>query len=201
MRKRLMAVMICISALVMTGCSESKRIDTAALAETVSVDLQNGKTVYTFYFPGDCENVSCISVNADSFREAYTLAKDRYIPNLLLAKFELFAVSEKIYKTTLASDLDFMAEQYFISPQSYVALCDGGTIDALEQSHETPKQIEEHIMLLKNKNKAVRANLLSVINNMHGDDRESFCIPCIVCDGEMKAVPQKLHTSAKQIPD
>lgn len=192
MHKKLILLLICAVGLIMSGCSDSRRIDTASLAETVAVDEKDGKTVYTFYIISSDDEVNSISVPAGSFKEAYILAKDRYIPDLSLAKFELFVVNEKIYKNTLISDLDFMSGQYFISPQSYVTLCDDNTMEILAKSKETPKQIEEHILLLNNKNKAVNITSLSIFNNFASSKNKDFYVSYINSENELKAVPEKI---------
>ncbi len=193
MFKKLFCAVLCLSMIFICGCSNSKQIDKASLAETVTVSEVNGKLTYTFYLLSGEDKPQGVSVIANSFREACTLAKEIYIPDLRLEKFELLVVNEKIYSRVLKNDLKYMSEKSFFSPLSYVTLCDENTIKIIEEDKKAPEQIEEYILLLKNKNDDVNINSLSVYNSFAENKGDEICISYINFDNELKVSYLKIN--------
>lgn len=193
MTKKIICIMLCICSFFLTACSNSKQIDKSSLAETITANISGGKTVYTFYILSSEEEVKSVPVEADSLKKACALAKEKYIPNFSLAKFELFVVNEKVGAEAFAEDISFISEEYYFSPVSYVTLCDDNTLKNMEKIKDTPKQIEEHILLLKNKNGDVCINSLSIFNNFADDKKEEFCISYINSQKELKALKKQIN--------
>ncbi|MCD8025755.1 MAG: hypothetical protein LUF33_02185 [Clostridiales bacterium] len=120
MRKKIifktLSLFVISSVFLLSGCSESTGIDNTALAEAVSVSESGGKTVYTFYLLTSSDEQESVSIQANSLEQACALAKESYIPNLSLSKFELYIVNENLYERVLLNDLNFTASCYSFSP-------------------------------------------------------------------------------------
>ncbi len=172
----------------LTGCTNSKPIDKASIAESVTVD----KNEYTFFILSSKETPEKIKVNANSFRDACKLAKEKYIPDLSLAKLELFIINEKIYSDVLKEDIEYISSQPFFSPQIYVTLSDNNTIKGMNEDKKQSEKIEEQIILLKNKSENLNTNCLSIYNNIVDKKTEGFRIPLITSQDEMRADTRKI---------
>lgn len=187
MNKKLL--LLFISAIILlTGCTDSKPIDKASIAESVTVN----KNEYTFFILSSKETPEKIKVNAESFRDACGLAKQKYIPDLSLAKLELFIINEKIYNDVLREDIKYISTQSFFSPQIYITLSDINTIKDMNENKEQSEKIEEQIILLKNKNKDLNTNCLSVYNNISDKKTKEFNVPYITTQDEMRADTKKI---------
>jgi hypothetical protein len=178
---------MCAAVAMLTGCSDDRRIDKAALAETVTVSNVDGKMMYTFYTLDSSDEQSCVEIQANSFETACVLAKEKYIPNLSLAKFELFVVQKELYEQILENDLEYLSTQYLVSPQLYVVLSDEKTLDNISSSKQTAQQIENYILLLKNKNSEVNINSLSIFNNFKSESNKEFYVSYINSNKEINA--------------
>lgn len=187
MSKKLILSIILVIFL-LTGCTNSKPIDKASIAESVTVD----KNEYTFFLLSSEETPEKIKINAKSFRNACKLAKEKYIPDLSLAKLELFIINEKIYKDVLKEDIEYISSQPFFSPQIYVTLSDINTIKGMSEEKNQSKKIEEQIILLKNKNKDLNTNCLSIYNNIVDKKTKGFKISLITSQSEMRADSRKI---------
>lgn len=191
MYKKLLIFLISVSFL-LTGCANSKQIDKASIAESVTVDENKGNLEYTFYLLSSEENPEKITVTADSFSQACFLAKEKYIPDLSLAKLELFIINEKIYTDVLKGDIEYISTKPYFSPQIYVTLSDKNSIKEMNEQKELPEEIEEQIILLKNKNKNISINCLSIFNNIADNNTEEFYVSYINTQNEMRADIQKI---------
>ena len=100
----------------LSGCNNSRQIETASIIKNVSVDRRGGQVVYTFYRLSSSEKPWGIDVPADSFEQACALARERYIPNLSLAKLELLMLSEDVYRQVMQDDVDYISTQASFSP-------------------------------------------------------------------------------------
>ena len=67
--RRLLCI-VCSMAFLLTGCSNSRQIESAAIIENVTVDRQDGGLVYTFYRLTSGDTPWGIAVSAKSFEEA-----------------------------------------------------------------------------------------------------------------------------------
>ena len=114
------------------------------------------------------------------------LAEEKYIPNLSLAKLELLMLSEDVYRDVMRDDVDYISTQASFSPIAYVTLCDDGTIDRIRETNRTQTLIEEQLLLLKKNNPSVNINYLSIFNKFAGEGGDSFTVPFISSEKELK---------------
>lgn len=91
MNKKLFLLSIMAIVLILGGCSNSNRIDTSSLVQTITAENKSGKAVYNFYLLENSEDVQSVSVEADSLEKAVISAKKAYIPALSLSKLELIS--------------------------------------------------------------------------------------------------------------
>lgn len=187
MPKKILLILLCISSILFTGCSSSKQVDKASIAETVTVGEKDGRICYTFYLLSSSETPVFTSVFADSFEQACLKAKSEYIPNLSLSKLELFITEEKIMDKTLKTDIKYISEKPCFSPLMYVTLCDENLAEKFVNDKELPEKTEKHIVLLKNKNKDISLNSLSIFNNFYSDSNKEFSVSYINSEKEIKA--------------
>lgn len=185
MLKKLLCILLGLSMLALSGCSKSRRIDTAALAEDVSVDLADGQIIYTFYLLSSDEEPWPIEISADSFEQACLLAREKYIPNISLPKIKLLMINEKIYKNTLRQDIEYISSQPELSPLIYVALCDFETTENMKKDKRVSEIIENELLLIKDGDKSVSTNCLSVFNSLI-QDRNKLCVSYISSEKELK---------------
>ena len=187
MPKKIILILLCISSILFTGCSSSKQVDKASIAETVTVGEKDGRICYTFYLLSSSETPVFTSVFADSLEQACLKAKSEYIPNLSLSKLELFITEEKIMDKTLKTDIKYISEKPCFSPLMYVTLCDENLAEKFVNDKELPEKTEKHIVLLKNKNKDISLNSLSIFNNFYSDSNKEFSVSYINSEKEIKA--------------
>ena len=193
MPKKIILILLCVLSILFSGCSSSKQVDKASIAETVTVGEKDGRICYTFYLLSSSDTPVFTSVFADSFEQACTKAKSEYIPNLLLSKLELFITEEKIMDKTLKSDIKYISEKPYFSPLMYVTLCDDSLVEKFVNDKKLPEQVEEHIVLIKNKNKDISLNCLSIFNNFFSDFNKEFSVSYINSDREIKAESIKIN--------
>lgn len=193
MIKKAFCVLFCLSLIFLHGCSQSKQIDTASLAETVTVSLKGGKPLYTFYIIGGGEDVNSVSVTANSLDCAQRLAKSSYIPNLSLSKLELYVASDEVYDKVLRGDVCYISSKYYLSPLILAAVSDNETISLFNNSKDVTNRVEEHILLLKNNN-GVSANVLSIYNNFQAESINDFYISYFNSKSELKSKPFKIES-------
>lgn len=193
MIKKTILILLCISSILFTGCSSSKQIDKASIAETVTVGEKDDKICYTFYMLSSSDTPVFTSLFADSFEQACTKAKRECIPNLSLSKLELFITEERIMDKTLKSDVKYISEKPYFSPLMYVTLCDENLPAKFTKDKKLPEKTEEHIILLKNNNKDISLNSLSIFNNFYSDNNKEFSVSYINSDKEIKAETLKIN--------
>ena len=70
MNKKLFLLPIMAIVLILGGCSNSNRIDTSSLVQTITAENKSGKVVYNFYLLENSEDVQGVSVEADSLEKA-----------------------------------------------------------------------------------------------------------------------------------
>ena len=101
MNKKLFLLPIMAIVLILGGCSNSNRIDTSSLVQTITAENKSGKVVYNFYLLENSEDVQGVSVEADSLEKAVISAKKAYIPALTLSKLELYLIDSNLGEKTL----------------------------------------------------------------------------------------------------
>lgn len=193
MIKKTLVSIMCLLMMFLQGCKSSKQIDVASLAETVTINQTADGLSYTFYIIDSGNAANSVSITAKSLSDAINQAKNSYIPNLSLSKLELLLINENAYSEILKSDIAFVSSRYDISPLSYVSLCDNHTMKIFSKAKDGLNTIEEHIMLLKNKNNEVKINSLSIFNSFAGDDKKEFYVSYINSNNELKAEPYSIN--------
>ena len=190
--RRAISILLTVVTVIFTGCSNSRQIETASIIKNVSVDRRGGQVVYTFYRLTSAQKPWGIDVPADSFEQACALAGEKYIPNLSLAKLELLMLSEDVYEQVMQDDVDYISTQASFSPIAYVTICDDGAIDRIKETNRTQTLIEEQLILLKKNNPSVNINYLSIFNNFAREGEESFTVPYISSEKELKVSEFKI---------
>ena len=190
--RRAISILLTVVTAVFSGCSNSRQIETASIIKNVSVDRRGGQVVYTFYRLTSEEKPWGIDVPADSFEQACALAGEKYIPNLSLAKLELLMLSEDVYEQVMQDDVDYISTQASFSPIAYVTICDDGAIDRIKETNRTQTLIEEQLILIKKNNPSVNINYLSIFNNFAREGEESFTVPYISSEKELKVSEFKI---------
>ena len=127
-----------------------------------------------------------MDVRAESFEQACRLAKEAYIPHLSLAKLELLLIEKEVYEDVMKSDVDFISTQPSFSPIAYVTLCDAETMEQIRRTNRVQRVIEEQLILLKKNHLEVSINYLSIFNQFAREDGESFTVPLVSSEKELK---------------
>lgn len=187
MNKKLFLLPIMAIVLILGGCSNSNRIDTSSLVQTITAENKSGKVVYKFYLLENSEDVQGVSVEADSLEKAVISAKKAYIPALTLSKLELYLIDSNLGEKTLKTDIDYISKETAISPLTYTALSDTKTLQLFSKDKNALKKVKEHIVLLKNNNNDLSVTSLSIFNNFKGKNNGYLSICYISSDKELNA--------------
>lgn len=190
--KRSIAAIIILALMLFTGCSSSHRIETAAVIENVSVARVSGQLIYTFYRLSSDEKPPKKEIAASSFEEACTLAREKYIPHLTLAKLRLLLVHRDLKDSVMPKDISYISTQTYFSPVAYVALCDDETIKKVGESSHILNTVEEQLKLCQKRSPQVRLDYLSIFNSLQRDDGNGVNIAFINSDKELKADIEKI---------
>lgn len=172
--------------LVLSGCANSRQIESAAIIENVSVDSRGGQLFYTFFLLTDSDKPNGVEIPAKSFEEARKLAEERFIPNMSLSKLELLLLNREIDTQALRADIEYISTQASFSPIAYVALCDSKVLAKAAENTGTQSLIEKLLILCKNNNSEVKTDYLSVFNSFAKEDAGGFYVPLITFDGELR---------------
>ena len=195
MSKKIVALLlcfICCVSVLFSGCSEARRIDTAALAENVTVDTVDGKTVYTFFLLSSEDKPCGIDVPADSFEEACDLAENRYIPNISLARIDMIMINKELYKDVMKSDIEYISTQPVYSPNLKVTLCDSNTVKRMKEEKRVPEIIDNELMLTENSTEKVNTTCLSIFNSF-SESNDDFSVAYISAEKELKIETMKIR--------
>lgn len=192
MRNKLIILTLCFASVLFSGCSESRRIDTAALAENVTVDEIDGRTVYTFFLLSSEDKPWGIDIPADSFEEACNLAKNRYIPNISLARIDMIMINEELYKEVMKSDIEYISTQPVYSPNLNVTLCDSNTIKRMKEEKRVPEIIDNELMLIESSTEKVNTTCLSIFNSF-SERNDDFSVAYISAEKELKIETMKIR--------
>ncbi len=186
MNKKLFLLPIMAIVLILGGCTNSNRIDTSSLVQTITVENKSGKAVYNFYLLENSEDVQGVSVEADSLEKAVISAKKTYIPTLTLSKLELYLIDSNLGEKTLKTDIGYISKETAISPLTYTALSDTKTLQLFSKDKNALNKVKEHIVLLKNNNNNLSVTSLSIFNNFKGKNNGYLSICYISSDKELK---------------
>lgn len=129
---------------------------------------------------------------ADSFADACRLAREKYIPQLSLAKLELLMIEEDVYREVLQNDVEYISTESSFSPVAYVTLCDRRAMEQLRKTNRTQTLMEEQLRLLKSNRPEVCINYLSVFNHYAQNRGEGFTVPYISSDMELKVSEMRI---------
>lgn len=173
--------------LILGGCSNSNRIDTSSLVQTITAENKSGKTVYNFYLLENSEDVQGVSVEADSLEKAVISAKKAYIPALTLSKLELYLIDSNLGEKNSQNRywLYFKRNRNF----TFDLYCPFGykNFATFFKDKNALKKVKEHIVLLKNNNNNLSVTSLSIFNNFKGKNNGYLSICYISSDKELKA--------------
>lgn len=196
MRRIASILVVIVLAFSMVGCDESKQIDKSAIAETVVLSKNGEETEYTFFLLTNDDKPKGISIEADSFQNACYLAKEKYIPNLSLAKLELFVINENLYKSHLKADIKYISQNSNLSPLINICLCDDKTVDLLGEDKSFFEEIERLNVLQKNKEKELKLNSLAIFNSFYShtdNDNNEFAVSYISFKNELMVSSQQIR--------
>lgn len=194
MNKKLFLLPIMAIVLILGGCTNSNRIDTSSLVQTVTAENKSGKTVYNFYLLKNCEDVQGVSVEAESLEKAVISAKKAYIPMLTLSKLELYLIDSNLGGKNLKTDINYISKASKISPLTYAAFSDTKTLQLFSKDKEALRKVKEHIVHLKNNEKELSVTSLSIFNNFKGKNNGYLSICYISSEKELKADIVKIVT-------
>lgn len=197
MRARLCIVLICLSAVLFSGCQSSRKIETAQIIENVTISEKEGQTLYTFYILSSADTPLKTEIPADSFEQACRLAQNQYIPNITLSKLELLMIEESLNDRVLKTDIEYISTQPSFSPSAFVTFCDRKTLEKFAESTREQDIIEEQLILLKKNNPAVNINYLSVFNHFETKKTSEFLVGTVSFDGELKIGEKKVIKNEK----
>lgn len=187
MLRRIMCFALCFCILPLSGCSKARHIDSAALAETITVERRGSAKIYTFYLLSGKEKPWGIEIEADRFEEAKRLAETVYIPNMSMAKLKLMLIEQEIAEPQLFEDVAFAASDAVFSPLSYVALCDSDLLGQMKKRKDLPELIEKELILIKNNNENINIDFLSVFNEFARQGSGGFEMTLVNSENELKA--------------
>ena len=192
MHKRIVAF-LCALPLALSGCAETRQIESAAIIENVSVERLDGKLCYTFYLLSGKEVPESVTVPAKSFEQAQGLAKRQYIPNMSLAKLELLLIRKDVMGEIMQSDIEYISTQASFSPVAYVTLCDSGALEKVKHSAHAQEWIEKQLLLCKSNHPEMCINYLSVFNRYADDRCDCFSVPYVTAAEELRVTEMMIR--------
>lgn len=193
MFKKILLMCVCVLSLILSGCSQSKQIDKASIAEIVTVFENEGKTYYSFYFLSSSDTPVYTTVCADSFESACEKARNESVSNLMLTKLELFVTEESVARKTLKNDIEFISRNSYLSPLMYVTLCDSGVVEMLGSDKEFGEKVSELIVLNTKKDSSVSVTLLSIFNSFSDNNKKELALSYINSNSELKSEIIKIN--------
>lgn len=193
MFKKILLLCVCVLSLILSGCSQSKQIDKASIAEIVTVFENEGKTYYSFYFLSSSDTPVYTTVCADSFESACEKARNGSVSNLMLTKLELFVTEESVARKTLKNDIEFISRNSYLSPLMYVTLCDSVVVEMLGSDKEFGEKVSELIILNTKKDSSVSVTPLSIFNSFSDNNKKELALSYINSNSELKSEIIKIN--------
>ncbi len=194
MKKNILLVFVIIIALLFAGCDESRQIDKAEIAQTITVSKEDNEIIYSFFMISGGNEPRSFRIPANNLDKAVMLAKNQYIPNITLSKLDMIAYEKTVGKELLISDIGFVSSKPYFSPLIFITLCDETTVNNISKNKEAAEEIKKHIFLIKNKNPAIKYNSLSIFNSFYYHNDSSFEIPYIYSEKEIKSASEKFFS-------
>ena len=112
MIKKVLALMLVLSSVLLCGCDNSKRIDKAVIIECIIVD----KSDYKFIYISDEEKSETVKIEEESLEKALKTLKNEHKPEIVLSKLELIAFAENVDSEKYYSALQYIKNNYAVSP-------------------------------------------------------------------------------------
>ena len=173
MIKKVLALMLVLSSAFLCGCDNSKRIDKAVIIECIIVD----KSDYKFIYISDEEKSETVKIEEESLEKALKTLKNEHKPEIVLSKLELIAFAENVDSEKYYSALQYIKNNYAVSPSVYTAVCSNDILKLLDEP-KTLEKCTEQIMILE-KNPDISSTLLKMNNNLNKSKKSLLYLPHI----------------------
>ena len=95
MNKKLFLLPIMAIVLILGGCSNSNRIDTSSLVQTITAENKSGKAVYNFYLLENSEDVQSVSVEASGYYNGWTFSSDKSFKHWMIQPEARYWIHER----------------------------------------------------------------------------------------------------------
>ena len=174
MIKKVLALMLVLSSVFLCGCDNSKRIDKAVIIECIIVD----KSDYKFIYISDEEKSETVKIEEESLEKALKTLKTEHKPEIVLSKLELIAFAENVDSEKYYSALQYIKNNYAVSPSVYTAVCSNDILKLLDEP-KTLEKCTEQIMILEKKDTDISSTLLKMNNNLNKSKKSLLYLPHI----------------------
>ena len=166
--------MLVLSSAFLCGCDNSKRIDKAVIIECIIVD----KSDYKFIYISDEEKSETVKIEEESLEKALKTLKNEHKPEIVLSKLELIAFAENVDSEKYYSALQYIKNNYAVSPSVYTAVCSNDILKLLDEP-KTLEKCTEQIMILEKKDTDISSTLLKMNNNLNKSKKSLLYLPHI----------------------
>lgn len=174
MVKKVLALMLVLSSVFLCGCDNSKRIDKAVIIECIIVDISD----YKFIYISDEEKSETVKIEEESLEKALKTLKNEHKPEIVLSKLELIAFAENVDSEKYYSSLQYIKNNYAVSPSVYTAVCSNDILKLLDEP-KTLEKCTEQIMILEKKDTDISSTLLKMNNNLNKSKKSLLYLPHI----------------------
>lgn len=181
MIKKAVLVLLSVCSVFLCGCDNSKRIDKAVIVECIAVR----ENEYSFIYLSQEDKSELVKIQADSIEKATNILKTEHKPEIVLSKLELIAFSKNTDSTKLYDTMQYMRNNYSVSPSVYTAVCSNEILKSLDNP-QTLEKCREQIMLLENKDNDISSTLLKMNNNLEKSKKSLLYFPYISINNEIK---------------
>lgn len=182
--RRIITFFMLLVFLVLSGCSDNKRIDKAEVVKFITVQSDKNENKYTFYLlTGEKKPVS---VKALDLAEAKKLVKKDYLPKLSLSRLDMIIYEEKYDKYLLLDDINHLKKNYSVSPLTKIILANKKTFEDIEKDEKKVDEYDEALIRYKKENEDSESDLLSVYNKNFESDTLSLVLPYITQKGQIE---------------
>ena len=123
------------------GCDNSKRIDKAVIIECIIVDKSDYKILFIFLMKKKSETVK---IEEESLEKALKTLKTEHKPEIVLSKLELIAFAENVDSEKYYSALQYIKNNYAVSPSVYTAVCSNDILKLLDEPKTLEKCTEQY---------------------------------------------------------
>ena len=106
------------------------------------------------------------------------LLKTEHKPEIVLSKLELIAFAENVDSEKYYSALQYIKNNYAVSPSVYTAVCSNDILKLLDEP-KTLEKCTEQIMILEKKDTDISSTLLKMNNNLNKSKKSLLYLPHI----------------------